>query len=283
LIFAGTTAAAFYLFTLRLWVPMIAVCYLHSVFHQMAGMAAAPHELSHGTAFRNKTVNEIFYYLFCFLTWNNPIHFRESHRFHHLYTVHQGLDKEVTQKPVQETMNWINYASWATFDFRWFWTLAKVIALHALGRGDIDYFSWDPLFAKDDPRRGAMIRWARFALLGRLTGAVQHTGLASSAPDWRLVCHTVRFTPVLRYQTPHVRGGSLLQSAPVPQRSGERHAGVSKKPWRAPQAPPMDQEAARSGPFLRLYAGIPRHRGSAKKSITPSPHWHALAATCHEW
>ncbi|MCX7037967.1 MAG: fatty acid desaturase [Spirochaetes bacterium] len=106
----------------------------------------------------------------------------------------------------------------------------KVNVLHALGRGDVDYFFWDPLFPKDDPRRRAMCRWARFVLivhlgllavfivvklwvliyllifgsffasiLANLCGAIQHTGLAASTPDWRLVCHTVKVNLVIGF------------------------------------------------------------------------------------
>ena len=75
-----------------------------------------------------------------------------------------------------------------------------------------------------------MIRWARFAVLsyvalivvfalfhlwvliylivfgnffvtivGRLTGVIQHTGLAESTPDWRAICHTVLVNPIVGY------------------------------------------------------------------------------------
>jgi fatty acid desaturase len=230
LIFCITTAAATYFSLLRLWIPMIAVCIVHGLFHQMVGMAAAVHELSHGTVFKSKAPNEFFYYLFAFLTWNNPVHFRASHMLHHQLTCYRGRDKEVIQRPVRDTMNWVNYVSWATFDFAWFWLLVKTSILHAFGKGDADFFSWDPLFPPADPRRKAMIRWARiavisyavlivvfavtnlwiliylivfgnffFTMLGRLTGVIQHNGLASSVPDWRLVCHTVTVNPVVRY------------------------------------------------------------------------------------
>ncbi len=36
-------------------------------------------------------------------------------------------------------------------------------------------------------------------ILGRLTGALQHTGLNENTPDWRLVCHTVKVNPVVRF------------------------------------------------------------------------------------
>jgi len=230
LIFLCTTAGAIVLFERKLWIPMVVVCYLHSAFLQMVGMSAAVHELSHGTVFKRKGPNEFFYHLFCFLTWNSPVHFRNSHMLHHQLTVYRGRDKEVIQGPVKDKMNLGNYLSWLTFDYQWFWTLVSINVRHALGDGDADFFSWDPLFQRDDPRRKQMIRWARFAvlsyivltvgfallhlwvliylivfgnffvsILGRLTGAIQHTGLAENTPDWRAVCHTVLVNPVVGY------------------------------------------------------------------------------------
>ena len=230
LIYAATAAVSFYFFRMRMWVPMVIACYMHALFLSMISMAAAVHELSHGTVFESKRVNEFFYRLFCFLTWNNPVHFRASHMLHHQHTVHRGADKEVIQGPVAEKMNWVNYISWLTFDFKWFALFLRVNVLHALGRGDVDYFSWDPLFTPEDPRRKAMCRWARILLisylvliavfivfklwvliylivfacffariLANLTGAIQHTGLGESVPDWRLVCHTVKVNPLIGY------------------------------------------------------------------------------------
>jgi len=78
---------------------MIAVCYLHSLFQQMIGMSAAVHELSHGTPFRASRSTKPSTHLFCFLTWNNPVHFRASHMLHHRFTAYVGLDKEVILEP----------------------------------------------------------------------------------------------------------------------------------------------------------------------------------------
>jgi fatty acid desaturase len=229
-IFLLTTGAALSFFEMKMWVAMVIACYVHSLFHQMVGMSAAVHELSHGTPFKSKRVNEFFYKLFCFLTWNNPVHFRASHMLHHQYTVFRGLDKEVMQEPVKKKMNWLNYLSWLTFDVKWFRQLFRANLLHVIGKGNVDFFFWDPLFPEDDPRRKQMIRWARFALaghvalvavfsvfhlwvliylvsfgnffatiMGRLTGAIQHTGLNENTPDWRLICHTVKVNPVVRF------------------------------------------------------------------------------------
>jgi fatty acid desaturase len=230
LIYAVLTALTVYFFNMRWWVLMVIACYLHSLFVNMMGMSAAVHELSHGTPFKTKPVNEFFLYLFSFLTWNNPVHFRASHILnHHPFTVHRGRDKEVVQGPVKEKLNWVNLLSWLTFDWTWFALFLRVNILHALGQGDADFFFWDPLFPKDDPRRKAMCTWARIVVIGylaiiaisivlhlwviiylvfscyfarilaNLTGAIQHTGLGSDIPDWRAVCHTVKVNPVVGY------------------------------------------------------------------------------------
>jgi fatty acid desaturase len=229
-VFLGTTALCLWLWKDGLWLPLVLACWLHSTFLFLLSMAAGVHELSHGTAFRTKWLNEVFYKLFCFLTWNNPVHFRASHTFHHQATVHRGVDLEVIQGPVAEKLNARNLFLWFTFDAPWFWVLIKAAIRHALGDGDAEYFFWKPLFAKDDPRRKAMIRWARFMVLGhillaaifvwfqiwillylvtfgsffatwlgKLFGALQHTGLSESKPDWRLLCHTVELGRLGRF------------------------------------------------------------------------------------
>ena len=230
-IYAALTGLAIFFFSMRWWAPMVIVCYLHSLFVNMMGISAAVHELSHGTPFKTKWVNEVFLYLFSFLTWNNPIHFRASHILsHHQFTLFEaGRDNEVHPVPVKEKLNWANLLSWFTFDWKWFAVFMRVNILHALGQGDADFFFWKPLFQRDDPKRKAMCAWARVVVIGylvilaaaiyfhlwvviylvfsyyfariiaQITGAIQHTGLAFDTPDWRAVCHTVNLNPILRY------------------------------------------------------------------------------------
>src|ERR1700693_6340284 len=64
LIFIATTSLGLYFFLMKMWVAMVITCYVHSLFHQMVGMAAAVHELSHFTPFKNKRVNDFFYKVF---------------------------------------------------------------------------------------------------------------------------------------------------------------------------------------------------------------------------
>ena len=91
LIYLATVYFSHFFFARRLWIPMAAACYLHCMFHGFVGMEAAAHELSHGTPFKTKWLNEFFYHLFCFLSWNNSVHFRVSHLKHHQSTVHMVL------------------------------------------------------------------------------------------------------------------------------------------------------------------------------------------------
>ena len=228
--FLATTAGTYVLFRMHLWVAMALACYVHGMLFRFLSQAAAVHELSHGTAFKTRALNEFFYQLFCFLTWNNPVHFRASHMLHHQFTVIRGVDKEIVQGPVAEKLNVMNLVFWFTVDIPAFLRFFGTNFLHAAGDGDADVFHWDPLFPEGDPRRAQMIRFARLMLVGHVAAgvvfallhqwvliyllsfgtfvgtflsrscvALQHTGLSENIPDWRVLCYTVRFGPVLRF------------------------------------------------------------------------------------
>jgi fatty acid desaturase len=228
LIFLGSVLLSWYFFARQWWVPTAAAVAFNLAFHGFMGMEAAVHELSHGTPFKSRWLNELFYGLFSFLSWNNGVHFRASHMLHHRYTVHRGLDKEVVLEPISLTL--LDFVSWFTFDFRKFWMLMLPTVAHAFGNADQDFFLWDPLFPPGDARRRRMCSWARFVLAGHLAllgvfayyqlwvliavvtfgsffctflsrGCViqQHLGLCPNVPDWRVSCHTVEFGPLMGY------------------------------------------------------------------------------------
>jgi len=225
-----TVGASVFFFLHQLWIPMVVTCYVHSTFLFFFSMAAGVHELSHGTMFKTKALNEFFYGLFCWMTWNNPVHFRASHALHHQLTVYTGQDKEVIQVPVKAKLNFWNLVQWFTFDAQQFGQWIGLAVAHAFGRADADYFGWNPLFEKGDPRRSSMVAWARFLLVShfflvgvfiyfqlwvlvylitvgtffatwyaKFCGAMQHTGLGQDTPDWRLVCHTFTKGPVTKW------------------------------------------------------------------------------------
>jgi fatty acid desaturase len=228
LIYAATVYLSSFFYARRAWIPMAAVSYLHCAFHGFVGMEAAVHELSHGTPFKSKLLNEFFYLLFSFLTWNSGVHFRASHMKHHQFTVHRGLDKEVVLESTG--YGWADFLGWFTFDFKKFGMIVFPTIAHCVGNADRDFFFWDPLFPPGDERRTKMCNWARLVLIGHLIllgifvyfrlwnmiavvtfgyfiatfpskacGIQQHQGLCPNVPDWRVCCHTVEFGPVMGY------------------------------------------------------------------------------------
>ncbi|MGL1893066.1 MAG: fatty acid desaturase [Spirochaetaceae bacterium] len=228
LVYLLTTMVSLYFFIVEEWIFMFIALYIHSIFSNFLGEESSVHELSHKTPFKTKWLNESFYNLFCFLTWNNPIHFRKSHKRHHQFTLFQGKDKEAVLKP--PAFNILDYISWFLFDWKKFKCLMICNLALLLGRDQTDFFSWDPHFNKDNTNRKKMINWARFQFIGHLIliclfiyldlfvliytvscsyffvtflsnscVVSQHTGLGSNIPDFRLSCHTIIFNPFMAF------------------------------------------------------------------------------------
>ena len=215
-----TGSLSLHFFLEQQWILMAVACYAHALVFGFLGMEASVHELSHGTPFRTKWLNEFFYGLFAFLTWNDPVHFRASHMKHHQNTVIEGLDKEVMLAPAP--LGWKDYLSWLTFDYKKTRMILFPAVARFFGRDLPDVFAWNPLFEKDDPRRKRSFWWNRFLILGhaalialfiyfqlwvllwvvsfgywftgffsRGCGMQQHIGLTPNVPDWRVSCHTM--------------------------------------------------------------------------------------------
>lgn len=228
IIYGGLIYAGVVLFLRQMWLPMALVAYFHAVFISYMGMEAAVHEMSHGTPFKTKWLNEIFYFLFSFLTWNNPYHFRVSHMKHHQLTAHRGRDYEVIIG--KDPYTFWDYLSWFTFDWGKFKMIMLTDLAHVFGRGDADFFFWDSLFPEDSDERKKMIRWARIMLLGHIillgifiyfqlwilifmvtfsyffatflahgTEILQHHGLCPDNEDWRVVARTFKAGPLVSF------------------------------------------------------------------------------------
>ncbi len=228
LFYCLTTGLSLYFYREGMWIPMVGACIFHGLFSNFLGMEAAVHELSHKTPFKSRWLNELFYGIFAFLTWNNPVHFRESHKKHHQVTLHRGLDKEAVLVPGKPGP--ADYLSWLFFDWKKFKMIMGANIAFVLGKDQPDVFSWDPLFKRDDPGRKRMILWARFQMASHLLLVVlfavnglwvliytvtfsyffftvisrfceisQHSGMPSDVPDWRLTCHTMKFNPVISF------------------------------------------------------------------------------------
>ena len=231
-----------------MWLAMVVAAYLHSMFHGFLGMGAAVHELSHGTAFKTRALNNFFFRLFAFLTWNSYFHFKESHRRHHQVTAYDMYDFEVPREPIGFTK--LQVLGWFTFDWKHFKNIIGTNIQHAAGNTDADFFFWCPLLRKDDIKTKRLISWARLLLIGHLALMAlfiyfrlwiliytvnfgyffatflvhgcemqQHSGLSHNVPDWRVIAYTARLRTdhelsVLEHELscrpPHVRGGPVL-------------------------------------------------------------------------
>ena len=228
LIYVTTTAVSLYFFLNRMWVPMVIAMYAHSMFHGFIGMGAAVHELSHGTAFKTAWLNEFFYRLFAFLSWNSYFHFKESHRRHHMNTGFDELDREIKPEPIGIT-KW-HVIGWFTFDWAQFKKFIWTNFQHAIGNTDVDFFFWCPLLSRENIKTKKLIAWARFLFIGHIAliavfvyfelwiliytvsfgyffatfpvhgcGIQQHSGLARNVPDWRVIAYTADFGPIMSY------------------------------------------------------------------------------------
>jgi len=94
LLLAALGAAAWYLAGLRVWGWFAASLFAYgTVSSFIAGHAT--HELSHGTVFRTRWLNDVLLRFFSLVSWNNPHDFKMSHTYHHLYTLHRRGDREV--------------------------------------------------------------------------------------------------------------------------------------------------------------------------------------------
>ncbi len=67
------------------------------MYHGIVGshFSNAHHELSHGTVFQTKLLNNLFLKIFCLLGWLNFYIYKMSHTYHHRYTCFSEIDREV--------------------------------------------------------------------------------------------------------------------------------------------------------------------------------------------
>src|SRR6056297_242978 len=217
-----TTAAALLFFLQEMWWAMILAAYIHSIFLGFLGTGAAVHELSHSTPFKSKLLNTLFIHIFAFLTWSSPVHFIESHRRHHQYTGFDDLDKEIKPEPISFTK--VQVLGWFLFDWANFKRIMNTHIQLAAGNANADFFSWNPLFEEDNPKRKTLLRWSRFMITGHLLLIAlfsyfglwiliytvsfgyffasflvhgceiqQHSGFSRNVPDWRIIASTAKF------------------------------------------------------------------------------------------
>lgn len=220
-----TGFAAFY--SSRHWpVPAtLLLVFLHGTGY--AFLMNGVHELSHGTVFRTKWLNEFFVRILAFLGWINFEMFQVSHARHHRYTLHPPDDLEVVLPIRLMVKHFFKHGFVNPAGF--FFAVKNTIRV---ARGQLRG-EWElGLFPESKPERQRPIRWARTLLVGHglliavsicfklwllpllvtlpplyggwlfwLCNHTQHIGLQDNVPDFRLCCRTFTLNPALRFFT----------------------------------------------------------------------------------
>lgn len=179
------------------------------------------HELSHGTVFRTKRLNDWFYQLCSFMTLRESYLWRYSHTRHHTHTIVVGSDPEIqVARPadlVRIVLDFLFIPSGISETRR-----IMRHAFRGLGNQEAQFV---PERAKTRLIRTSRIYVALWAILGvwcfaiqsvlpllfaigprfyggwlhQLLGLTQHAGLAENVCDHRENCRTVMINPVFRF------------------------------------------------------------------------------------
>jgi fatty acid desaturase len=179
------------------------------------------HECAHGTPFRTRWLNEMFYVICSLMNMKEGTYTRWSHTRHHTETIMVGLDQEIQVMRPADLKR-------VLLDFLWIpdaIQMFRVMFIHALGapsreaRDFVPRSEWRKMFWWSRVylvTYGAMIAWSvlvhswlpvLFFPLARLYGAwlhqifslTQHAGLAENVRDHRLNTRTVELNPIFRF------------------------------------------------------------------------------------
>jgi fatty acid desaturase len=220
-----------YFFATGSWVAFAFALQLHGViFSFVPGLVT--HELSHGTVFRTKWLNGFFLRLYSLISFVNFHHYKRSHTFHHMYTLHPEGDREVVL-PANPTLRAIRIFGLFTFDARTFFNVAGGTLVLAL-TGKFRLFfkpEWSEAIFRDDPAgRKNAVNWARLVILFHaaiiavgiafelwmlpvvvtlgsfigswwkvFVGATMHAGLRDNVADFRKCARSVKLDPFSRF------------------------------------------------------------------------------------
>ncbi len=179
------------------------------------------HECSHGTVFRTRWLNSLFYQVASFMALKNPYLWRWSHTRHHTDTVVVGRDPEIAfPRPPSIFGIVLNL-----FNLKTGW--AELQKMARLTIGVLTEDEKDFLFEADRPKAfwaarahsailltvvGASIAtasWLPLMLIGlptfygswlhHIMSATQHAGLAEDIPDHRMNSRTIYMNPFFRF------------------------------------------------------------------------------------
>jgi len=221
-----TGAASYWAYLSQHYLLLIALLFVHGSCYSFLGWAGAGHELVHRTVYKSRRCNDIFLFLFAFLTWNNYVYFRASHVRHHQATVFSELDGEVKLPQTFRYRDWL----WAlTFNLPAGYRAIKIVVENSC---NIIKGKWgEKLFPEQDQEtRHKVVLAARVVLLGhlllatvfvatgywsllfivtfapfiadwlnKLLALAQHYGMQPNVTDFRLNSRTVLLHPFLAF------------------------------------------------------------------------------------
>lgn len=219
-------AVAYYVFYHYAWYIFMPVFFIYATVYSFLGLSGAGHELSHGTVFKSRSINEFFVLLISLLSWTNMHFFRTSHTKHHQLTLHNGLDLEVVQPLKYQPFDWVKM-------FTFNWSGLKFVFTNEFRRSlGIIKGEWEERIypPSEVEKRRALMNWSRFILIGQLLiaavfiyfqqyvllllvtfapffagwlnflcGFTQHAGLPPDIDDYRIICRTMTLNPLLRF------------------------------------------------------------------------------------
>ena len=223
----GTAYLAFYCFAGENWIGLALSLWSHGTIRAVA--ASGTHELSHGTVFKSKWLNAFFLRIWGLLAWDNFNHYKMSHTYHHLYTLHPRGDGEVVL-PSHYSLGALDLLQQFTFDVSLFVTLIGYHLRIAVTGKFSDEWSMRIFTPAQNRARRAAIRWVRVLIafhvivavvslilgawmipvvvslgffFGRwwiyFIGATMHAGLRDNVPDFRLCTRTIKLDPFSSY------------------------------------------------------------------------------------
>jgi fatty acid desaturase len=224
---AGLGAVTWILYDRALWGAMAVSLFLYgTVFSFTPGLVT--HELSHGTVFRTKWLNAFFLRFTSLIGWTHFHHYKRSHTYHHVYTLHPRGDREVVL-PSTPSLHPLRILSYLTLNVTALGpALWGTVKLAVAGRF---WNQWsEDVFADDRPARRQARGWAWLllayhaavitvgivfklwllpvlltlgpfiaSLWAYLVGMPMHTGLRDNVPDFRLCVRTIRLDPFSRF------------------------------------------------------------------------------------
>lgn len=202
------------------------IYFLFTNVFNFLGQSAGIHEMSHGTVFRTKALNNFFMKLISFVTWSDYVFYRTSHMHHHQYTAHHGLEMEVELPMKLRIRDFLfslvgnPYVTYKTF-------ISYFRRAFGIIKGE-----WEEQIFPEDAieKRKELVRWNRTLIVGHLLIATmilwsgnyllllyitypiasssilsylvtmtQHSGLQPDIADSRKCCRSVKLHPIYEF------------------------------------------------------------------------------------